>query len=83
MAPTTMKTTLDCDFGGGITFVSGAGLSLRSDSGVTPVVEKTYEPEEKHVNGLVQAGFPREKAEKVLRAIGNENFDITFKKEEF
>ena len=70
-----MKTTfLDCDFGGGfITFASGAGLSLRSDSGVTPVVEKTYEPEEKHVNGLVQAGFPREKAEKVLRAIGNEN----------
>ena len=71
MTKTTTTTFLDC----GITIASGApqGLSLRSDSGVTPVVEKTYEPEEKHVNGLVQAGFPREKAEKVLRAIGNEN----------
>ena len=55
---------LDYDFGGGfITFASGAGLSLRSDSGVTPVVEKTYEPEEKHVNGLVKPGS-REKRRK-------------------
>jgi len=49
------------------------GVSLHSNSGLTPVVEKTYDPEEKNVQGLIQAGFPREKAEKALRTIGNEN----------
>lgn len=57
-------------------FTSDAQLGISvmsSNSGVTPVIEKTYEPDEKNVNGLIQAGFPKEKAEKVLRAIGNEN----------
>ena len=55
-------------------FTSDAQLGISvmsSNSGVTPVIEKTYEPDEKNVNGLIQAGFPKEKAEKVLRAIGN------------
>ena len=51
----------------------GISVMMSSNSGVTPVIEKTYEPDEKNVNGLIQAGFPKEKAEKVLRAIGNEN----------
>jgi len=57
-------------------FTSHAQLGISvmsSNSGVTPVIEKSYDPDEKNVNGLIQAGFPKEKAEKVLRAIGNEN----------
>lgn len=46
---------------------------LRSNSGSTAIVKKTYDPEEKNVNGLIQAGFPKEKAEQALKAVGNEN----------
>ena len=43
---------------------------LRSNSGSTAIVKKTYDPEEKNVNGLIQAGFPKEKAEQALKAVG-------------
>ena len=66
--------SLVLSFSSSFTADAQLGISvMSSNSGVTPVIEKTYEPDEKNVNGLIQAGFPKEKAEKVLRAIGNEN----------
>ena len=44
-----------------------------SASGVTSPVTRTFEPEPKLVEGLIQAGFPRARAEAALRAVGNEN----------
>ena len=46
---------------------------LGSTAGVTEPVTRTYEPEPKLVEGLVQAGFPKERAFEALRNVGNEN----------
>ena len=37
---------------------------MSSNSGVTPVIEKTYEPDEKNVNGLIQSRIPQGKSGK-------------------
>jgi len=44
-----------------------------SNSGVTLPVVRTFDPEDKLVQGLIQAGFPQARAEAALRAVGNEN----------
>ena len=48
-------------------------LALCTVTGANAVVERTHVPLEKNVQGLIQAGYPRERAEEALRAVGNEN----------
>jgi hypothetical protein len=48
-------------------------LALCTVTGADAVVERTHVPLEKNVQGLIQAGYPRERAEEALRAVGNEN----------
>ena len=77
MTTTTMTTTTTmivlmmlCVF----VSVSDADVAVfSSNSGVTTPITRTFEPEEKLVQGLIQAGFPRHRAEAALRAVGNEN----------
>jgi hypothetical protein len=53
--------------------VSADVAVFSSNSGVTTPVTRTFDPEERLVQGLIQAGFPRARAEAALRAVGNEN----------